>query len=293
MDTTEPEMPVKPGNSNYSYAGAVANAGKSSSRKPDPDASGFVGQVSDKLTSMFTTVASWSTTKHASDPGLEPSEAENKYARYNDHRTQRPVGTFEENGAPGKPGVSYAPSRYEEAGATEHQRTADHGLSGEHRRRHGGIGVAGYDDDDRWSRKDKHNTSSSHRDEPSLTGMPSNNDLSRHRIEPSTPSAAAGSSKPKDNECPICMDDFTDPKSLPCGHKFCKDCIDQVVKTAKSHLCPTCRAPFKTAEGKQPKGGTMTTHRSSRSLPGYERSGTISIYYNIPSGIQGVSSIII
>ena len=100
----------------------------------------------------------------------------------------------------------------------------------------------------------------------------------------------SAASKPMDHKCPICMENFIDPAILPCSHKFCKECIDQVVKTAKSHLCPTCRVPFRTAEGKQPKGGTVTTHRTSRGVPGYEGCGTINICYSIPSGIQGVSS---
>ena len=103
--------------------------------------------------------------------------------------------------------------------------------------------------------------------------------------------AAAGSSMPSETECPICMEECSNPKMLPCSHKFCKECLDQVVKTSKSHLCPTCRTPFRTAEGKQPKGGTMKTYRSNYSLPGYEPDGTITIHYSIPSGIQGVSSL--
>ena len=102
-------------------------------------------------------------------------------------------------------------------------------------------------------------------------------------------SAASTVLKVKDDECPICMDVFTNPQTLSCSHRFCKNCLDQVIKTAKSHLCPTCRTPFKTAEGKQPKGGTMTTMKFRTHLPGYDRCGTLSIQYSIPSGIQGVS----
>ena len=89
--------------------------------------------------------------------------------------------------------------------------------------------------------------------------------------------------------CPVCLDDFDDPQSLPCRHQMCRDCLTQVRVTLKSHQCPVCRVPFATAEGSQPRGGTMSTSRGNSSLPGYPGCGTIIVYYNIPGGIQGVS----
>ena len=89
--------------------------------------------------------------------------------------------------------------------------------------------------------------------------------------------------------CPVCLDDFDDPQSLPCRHQLCRDCLTQVRFTLKSHQCPVCRVPFATAEGSQPRGGTMSTSRGNSSLPGYPGCGTIIVYYNIPGGIQGVS----
>jgi len=93
----------------------------------------------------------------------------------------------------------------------------------------------------------------------------------------------------KDDECPICMDKLDRPQALPCSHKFCKDCLDQVKSTSKSNLCPVCRVPFAVAEGKQPTGGNMVHRVFKRSLPGYRSCGTIIITYQIPSGTQGVS----
>ena len=89
--------------------------------------------------------------------------------------------------------------------------------------------------------------------------------------------------------CPICLDDFTDPKELPCKHKFCKPCLAAVEATSKSHQCPVCRVPFAVAEGTQPKGGRMTVTQQRNQLPGYPGCGTIVIQYNIPGGVQGVS----
>ena len=44
--------------------------------------------------------------------------------------------------------------------------------------------------------------------------------------------------------CPICQENYTDPKLLPCNHYFCKECILQLVRWAgagKSISCPKCR----------------------------------------------------
>ena len=106
---------------------------------------------------------------------------------------------------------------------------------------------------------------------------------------PAKPPADDQDDNDPSKRCPICLDDFTDPKELPCKHKFCKPCLAAVEATSKSHQCPVCRVPFAVAEGTQPVGGSMTTTRKNLPLPGYERYGTIIISYYIPSGTQGVS----
>ncbi|KAF6026802.1 DTX3L [Bugula neritina] len=89
----------------------------------------------------------------------------------------------------------------------------------------------------------------------------------------------------KDDECPICMDKLDRPQALPCSHKFCKDCLDQVKSTSKSNLCPVCRVPFAVAEGKQPTGGNMV-HRPEHPNPGKEYSGTFRFAY-LPNNTKG------
>ena len=43
-------------------------------------------------------------------------------------------------------------------------------------------------------------------------------------------------------QCPICCDEITTPKTLPCQHSFCRKCLERLVKTsAGSLLCPLCR----------------------------------------------------
>jgi len=43
-----------------------------------------------------------------------------------------------------------------------------------------------------------------------------------------------------DNECPVCKDEYKDPRRLSCGHIFCRQCIESCMKKT----CPYCRQPF-------------------------------------------------
>ncbi|XP_037621721.1 E3 ubiquitin-protein ligase TRIM21-like [Sebastes umbrosus] len=44
--------------------------------------------------------------------------------------------------------------------------------------------------------------------------------------------------------CSICLDVFTDPVSIPCGHNFCKNCITEHWNTSDRCLCPICKEAF-------------------------------------------------
>ncbi|XP_065887951.1 E3 ubiquitin-protein ligase TRIM71-like [Dysidea avara] len=48
--------------------------------------------------------------------------------------------------------------------------------------------------------------------------------------------------------CSICRDLFTDPKTIPCLHTFCKRCIERSIESNKKMAtivcCPLCRAPL-------------------------------------------------
>ncbi|XP_078272352.1 zinc-binding protein A33-like isoform X2 [Rhinoraja longicauda] len=44
--------------------------------------------------------------------------------------------------------------------------------------------------------------------------------------------------------CPICLDFFTDPVSLECGHNFCRSCITQSWDREGRNSCPECREVF-------------------------------------------------
>ncbi|XP_072331798.1 zinc-binding protein A33-like [Scyliorhinus torazame] len=44
--------------------------------------------------------------------------------------------------------------------------------------------------------------------------------------------------------CSICLDFFTDPVSLECGHNFCRSCITQCWENKEINSCPECRQEF-------------------------------------------------
>ncbi|XP_074487478.1 E3 ubiquitin-protein ligase TRIM21-like isoform X2 [Sebastes fasciatus] len=46
--------------------------------------------------------------------------------------------------------------------------------------------------------------------------------------------------------CSICLDVFTDPVSTPCGHNFCKNCINKHWNTSDRCQCPMCKEVFTT-----------------------------------------------
>ena len=45
--------------------------------------------------------------------------------------------------------------------------------------------------------------------------------------------------------CPVCLDHYTNPKTLPCLHSFCQDCLEGLPLDKKNETyylsCPTCR----------------------------------------------------
>uniref|UniRef100_UPI003AAF36F7 E3 ubiquitin-protein ligase TRIM21-like n=1 Tax=Centroberyx gerrardi TaxID=166262 RepID=UPI003AAF36F7 len=44
--------------------------------------------------------------------------------------------------------------------------------------------------------------------------------------------------------CSICLDVFTDPVTIPCGHNFCKNCITQHWDVSVQCQCPMCKKLF-------------------------------------------------
>ncbi|XP_062843237.1 E3 ubiquitin-protein ligase DTX3L-like [Trichomycterus rosablanca] len=89
----------------------------------------------------------------------------------------------------------------------------------------------------------------------------------------------------EEDNCPICLDSFTDQTKLKCGHGFCKECLENSVKSI-GKTCPLCKKVFGTLIGNQPRGTMNVKHCKYNSLPGYSNCGVIEINYNIPGGTQ-------
>ncbi|XP_070566921.1 tripartite motif-containing protein 2-like [Ptychodera flava] len=49
--------------------------------------------------------------------------------------------------------------------------------------------------------------------------------------------------------CPVCLDQYTKPKLLPCNHSFCEQCVTALVKNTGRLICPTCGAPCQLPDG--------------------------------------------
>ncbi|KAL3864670.1 hypothetical protein ACJMK2_006332 [Sinanodonta woodiana] len=90
-----------------------------------------------------------------------------------------------------------------------------------------------------------------------------------------------------DDSCTICMCLKTDPKSLSCGHSFCSECINQMLK--HKPVCAICGNIVGIITGNQPEDGSMSVKTSPIDLAGYEGHGCIEITYDFPAGRQGVS----
>ncbi|XP_062282509.1 zinc finger protein RFP-like [Scomber scombrus] len=57
--------------------------------------------------------------------------------------------------------------------------------------------------------------------------------------------SAASCLRPEDQFlCSICLDVFTDPVTTPCGHNFCKNCINEHWNSDDQYLCPMCKKVF-------------------------------------------------
>ena len=99
------------------------------------------------------------------------------------------------------------------------------------------------------------------------------------------PTSGSYGKKSKDDECSICLSEFTKKKTLDkCGHSFCTKCIDRAFKTKKQ--CPLCFAVYGPLKGNQPKGYMFDSFQSTY-LPGFSSYGTIVLSYRFPNGIQG------
>ncbi|XP_040190271.1 E3 ubiquitin-protein ligase TRIM39-like [Rana temporaria] len=83
-------------------------------------------------------------------------------------------------------------------------------------------------------------------------------------------------------ECSVCLNIYTDPVNLSCGHSFCRVCIDHVLDTQERsgrYSCPACREGFR----KRPALQRNITLRSiaetfQAAQPGQAVSGNVCTY---------------
>ncbi|KAM8945733.1 E3 ubiquitin-protein ligase RNF135 [Pelodytes ibericus] len=54
--------------------------------------------------------------------------------------------------------------------------------------------------------------------------------------------------QPNDLNCTICICRYNYPTTLPCGHTFCKDCIQEYWQQNKKCSCPVCQKVFQNPE---------------------------------------------
>ncbi|KAL1277774.1 hypothetical protein QQF64_024447 [Cirrhinus molitorella] len=79
--------------------------------------------------------------------------------------------------------------------------------------------------------------------EPTPT-PPKQREARRQSIE--QPPSLTSSSGPLTEElqCSVCLDVFTNPVTIPCGHNFCKSCLNQCWDKSKDCYCPYCKETF-------------------------------------------------
>ena len=69
----------------------------------------------------------------------------------------------------------------------------------------------------------------------------------------------------KEAECPLCLETVNNPKTLPCLHSFCLECLDKHAGFARRQLqatikCPVCQTSFQIPEGNSFKNLPTSYH---------------------------------
>ncbi|XP_026120378.1 E3 ubiquitin-protein ligase TRIM39-like isoform X8 [Carassius auratus] len=68
----------------------------------------------------------------------------------------------------------------------------------------------------------------------------------RQSIDNYPPSMSSSmSSLSEEIQCSVCLDVFTDPVTTPCGHNFCKICLNKCWDNSQTCSCPYCKETFK------------------------------------------------
>lgn len=71
--------------------------------------------------------------------------------------------------------------------------------------------------------------------------------------------------------CPVCLEIFEYPVTLPCGHSFCDNCLDSCENMSGSTTCPVCRTGFNAHQKSRAVHIERQILRSTSSCPGCNR----------------------
>uniref|UniRef100_A0A4W3GIK1 RING-type domain-containing protein n=1 Tax=Callorhinchus milii TaxID=7868 RepID=A0A4W3GIK1_CALMI len=81
--------------------------------------------------------------------------------------------------------------------------------------------------------------------------------------------------------CSICLEFYTDPVTIDCGHNFCRDCILQCWGTGQGSVsCPQCRQQI-----------PQRSVRPNRTLSNMVERNTVSVATQLKSFINSNTSI--
>uniref|UniRef100_A0A3Q3GRB8 RING-type domain-containing protein n=1 Tax=Labrus bergylta TaxID=56723 RepID=A0A3Q3GRB8_9LABR len=85
--------------------------------------------------------------------------------------------------------------------------------------------------------------------------------------------------------CSICLDVFTDPVSIPCGHNFCKSCITHHWDVNDQCECPMCKDVFE--KRPQLRVNTFISEMAAqfRQIPGLKRHELVDPVENLEDRI--------
>uniref|UniRef100_A0A672P369 E3 ubiquitin-protein ligase TRIM39-like n=1 Tax=Sinocyclocheilus grahami TaxID=75366 RepID=A0A672P369_SINGR len=66
----------------------------------------------------------------------------------------------------------------------------------------------------------------------------------RQRMDKPPSMSSSSGSMAEELQCSVCLEVFTDPVSTPCGHNFCKSCLNQCWDNSQDCKCPLCKETF-------------------------------------------------
>ncbi|XP_040203527.1 E3 ubiquitin-protein ligase TRIM11-like [Rana temporaria] len=94
-------------------------------------------------------------------------------------------------------------------------------------------------------------------------------------------------------DCPVCLNIYTDPIMLRCGHNFCRVCIDRALDTQEGsgcYSCPQCRRKFRERPPLQRNITLRNITQHFLSAPPPDPEPSISCTYCINFSVPAVKS---